>query len=289
MSVYWNDGTSLYHYGIPGMIWGVRNGPPYPLGAEQKTKREKKKDYQDQYYEKSLKQKPKFSSKNKTKESKLASDIAKTIKNNSSLDSAHDSKFKKRFEKEITSILNDSDINDTKLDLESLGEEYSDYYKNIDKYMILAAIAMADNYHENSPEEIEDWIYYYMMDDGDQGGSYSIGYYLLDNNKSIDEHNDKIYAHEKKVDDVIKAKCDNMLGKYANQTVKGSSGTVKTVSQILYDPVWSKYWRDLYGSGVNIPIDSFLSDESKDVDLKNLEFAKQYLKDHPEIEKRWLS
>lgn len=55
MSIYWNDGTSLYHYGIPGMIWGVRNGPPYPLGAEQKTKKEKKKDYQDEYYEKGRK------------------------------------------------------------------------------------------------------------------------------------------------------------------------------------------------------------------------------------------
>lgn len=24
MSIYWNDGTSLYHYGIPGQKWGNR-------------------------------------------------------------------------------------------------------------------------------------------------------------------------------------------------------------------------------------------------------------------------
>lgn len=57
---YWNDGTSLYHHGIPGMKWGVINGPPYPLGTEQKTNREKKKDYQDAYYEKNVKSSSKY-------------------------------------------------------------------------------------------------------------------------------------------------------------------------------------------------------------------------------------
>ena len=32
----------LYHHGIKGQRWGVRNGPPYPLGANQKSTREKK-------------------------------------------------------------------------------------------------------------------------------------------------------------------------------------------------------------------------------------------------------
>ena len=27
-SAYFNE---LYHYGVPGTKWGVRNGPPYPL------------------------------------------------------------------------------------------------------------------------------------------------------------------------------------------------------------------------------------------------------------------
>lgn len=49
----WNDGTALYHYGIPGMKWGVMNGPPYPLGIRQRSAKEKREEYQDKNYEKS--------------------------------------------------------------------------------------------------------------------------------------------------------------------------------------------------------------------------------------------
>lgn len=45
MLVYWNDGTSLYHYGIPGQKWGVQNRPPYPLGTKQLSSRERHKRY----------------------------------------------------------------------------------------------------------------------------------------------------------------------------------------------------------------------------------------------------
>lgn len=52
--VMWNDGTKLYHYGIPGQKWGVKNGPPYPLGTEQKSGKERKKTYRDKQYEKRI-------------------------------------------------------------------------------------------------------------------------------------------------------------------------------------------------------------------------------------------
>lgn len=37
-----NEKNELAHHGVIGMKWGVRNGPPYPLGASQKTAKEKK-------------------------------------------------------------------------------------------------------------------------------------------------------------------------------------------------------------------------------------------------------
>ena len=39
MSIYY---SYLYHHGIKGQKWGERNGPPYPLGTNQKSTREKK-------------------------------------------------------------------------------------------------------------------------------------------------------------------------------------------------------------------------------------------------------
>lgn len=38
--------NELMHYGILGMKWGVKNGPPYPLDS-QKTIKECKKEYKD--------------------------------------------------------------------------------------------------------------------------------------------------------------------------------------------------------------------------------------------------
>lgn len=35
----------IKHYGIPGMKWGVQNGPPYPLTSKQKSKKELDPDY----------------------------------------------------------------------------------------------------------------------------------------------------------------------------------------------------------------------------------------------------
>lgn len=37
----------IIHSGILGQKWGVRNGPPYPLAPEQKSKSEKTKNRQD--------------------------------------------------------------------------------------------------------------------------------------------------------------------------------------------------------------------------------------------------
>lgn len=41
----WHTYTDeLYHYGIKGQKWGIKNGPPYPLGEGQKSAKEKKMD-----------------------------------------------------------------------------------------------------------------------------------------------------------------------------------------------------------------------------------------------------
>ena len=37
------DEETIEHFGILGMHWGVRNGPPYPLGSDKSTGKRLKK------------------------------------------------------------------------------------------------------------------------------------------------------------------------------------------------------------------------------------------------------
>lgn len=54
MAIYWDDGTYLYHHGIAGQKWGIRNGPPYPLDYQYHTNRELRGEYQDVFYKKRI-------------------------------------------------------------------------------------------------------------------------------------------------------------------------------------------------------------------------------------------
>lgn len=43
MATLYYESGSMYHHGIGGQKWGVKNGPPYPLGASDHSAREKSK------------------------------------------------------------------------------------------------------------------------------------------------------------------------------------------------------------------------------------------------------
>lgn len=68
-------GGELYHHGILGQKWGVKNGPPYPLGSEDHSQREKKAGWRKSLNADSSKSVP--SNKTKSKKTKTFGELVK--------------------------------------------------------------------------------------------------------------------------------------------------------------------------------------------------------------------
>lgn len=115
------SGESLSHHGIAGQRWGVRNGPPYPLGEGQHSKRElramKKADH-----------KSKTESSKAETEEKMAESILKEYRS--------DPEYKKQVDRYLTNYYFEELIGIPPIGYEIGGtKELDDFYTELSKYI----------------------------------------------------------------------------------------------------------------------------------------------------------
>lgn len=226
----------LAHHGIKGQKWGVRNGPPYPLDSSISTGKRLKN------VGSVSKKKAKVGSDSSNITNRDKKDILKELEEYR----YGETDLKKS--KLIQTIANDESVKKAVEERLAADSEWDKYSKNRDYYASLAARVEAKKW-DIPKDELDQYIKWYIYDDGDQGSINSYSVYLLtkgiDPNKYLDKLFDAEKAFDKSVVDAV-AK----TGLDTNKVAKVyKSGSTSSVGQRSAQMVRDYFDKELYETG----------------------------------------
>ena len=247
MSIYWNDGTSLYHYGIPGMKWGVRRWQNLDGSFNDEGKirygRVSKSD-----------------SKNAAEHIKQAF-VKAAYYNDDSLNTA--------LKKEISDIRTDSNVKLARDELIKRVKPYNDIYNdNEEQWKKLSAIALHLDINEGGTKGIDEFINAFIRDDVEYNTDLCYGYMLLYLNKNPIQFAETSHTLSLNYRKAVDAKTKSYLGKYTNERVKGNAGDMP-LGRILSDAVI----HDDINCLPPIDISEFFSPRRMDFEFENIKEA----------------
>lgn len=214
----------LSHHGILGQRWGKRNGPPYPLGADDHSASEKKAGWKD-----SLKKEQKKRAK-RIKKDYTEKDDYRYLKST------------RHIKKDLKELLQREDVVSAKKNLEESNKESNDFWEDkelSERYATYAALISVKNEYDSkyytTPADIASRVWGYKYDDLDQGYGNSFSLYLLDKGIDINDYHEKVYKAEQEYEKAIEKAVNDYLGDYGDTVLKtyrsGYKQTAKHVTK----------------------------------------------------------
>lgn len=116
-------------------------------------------------------------------------------------------------------------------------EKYWDDGRIRDKYAAMAGYYSAYGYGKNTTKDRKDYAWFYMSEDGDQGSTSSINFYLLDNGYDLNKVKNDVIQADNNYHNVLNEVISSKTGEYGKKEAKTPYGTKTNLNDSIAESI----------------------------------------------------
>lgn len=180
----------------------------------------------------------------------------------------------------VKEIAEDERVKRARKKMEDNDMLYPDYRKNQEYYATMAAHVdwkLRKGLYEKSAMTVEDNVFHYLHDDGDQGDFNSFACYLIDHGVDVNGYGTEAKDAHQEYEETINIHAGDLLGKYADEHPKNSWLSVKDILRDAVEEYHDDGDKNFYFGWY----DAELSDDGE----KQLDEVKRIIKEFKDEEK----